>query len=91
NAQASAPAEPVGLFKLDLRVRADNQLFVSGMGLESEWQADLRVVGTSLAPRVTGNLEIVRGTYSFAGKRFDVTKGDVRFDGGALIDPQIAL
>ena len=89
---ASAPAAaPVGLFKLDLRVRADNQLFVSGMGLESEWQMDLRVQGTSAAPRIVGRLQIVRGTYSFSGKRFDVTKGDVRFDGGALADPQIAL
>ena len=88
----SAPAaDPVGLFKLDLRVRADNQLFVSGMGLESEWQMDLRVQGTSAAPRIVGRLQIVRGTYSFSGKRFDVTKGDVRFDGGALADPQIAL
>ena len=91
-AAAAGPAEPpVGLFKLDLRVRADNQLFVSGMGLESEWEMDLRVQGTSAAPRIVGRLQIVRGTYSFAGKRFDVTKGDVRFDGGALADPQIAL
>ena len=89
---ATAPAAaPVGLFKLDLHVRADNQLFVSGMGLESEWEMDLRVAGTSAAPRIVGRLQVVRGTYSFAGKRFDVTKGDVRFDGGPLADPQIAL
>lgn len=88
---APAVDAPIGLFKLALRVHADNQLFVSGMGLESEWSADLRVGGTSLAPRVTGKLGIVRGTYSFAGKRFDVTKGDVRFDGGDMTDPQIAL
>lgn len=90
-AAAGAAEAPVGLFKLDLRVRADNQLFVSGMGLESEWEMDLRVLGTSAAPRIVGRLQIVRGTYSFSGKRFEVTKGDVRFDGGALADPQIAL
>ena len=91
SATSAPPPAPVGLFKLDLHVRADNQLFVSGMGLESEWQMDMRVGGTSSAPRVTGRLQIVRGTYSFAGKRFDVTKGDVRFDGGPLSDPEIAL
>lgn len=88
--QAPPPA-PVGLFKLDLRVHADNQLFVSGMGLESEWQADMHVGGTSLAPVVSGNLEIVRGTFTFNGKKFDVTKGQVTFDGGPLSDPAINI
>lgn len=83
---------PVGLFKLDLRVRAENQLFVSGMGLESEWSMDLRVGGTSAAPTIGGGLDLVRGTYSFAGKRFDVQRGQVRFRGGAaLTDPDINI
>ena len=84
-------AAPVGLFKLDLRVRADNQLFVSGMGLESEWEMDLRVGGTSAAPVITGGLDLVRGTYSFAGKRFEVQRGQVRFRGGAMTDPDINI
>lgn len=84
-------AAPVGLFKLDLRVRAPNQLFVSGMGLESEWQADIRVGGTSSAPTLGGGLDLVRGTYSFAGNRFDVQRGRVRFRGGSLVDPDIDI
>ena len=84
-------AAPVGLFKLDIRVRADNKLFVSGMGLESEWQMDMRIGGTSAKPSVVGRVQIVRGTYSFSGKRFEVTKGDVRFNGGLLTDPEIAI
>ncbi|PZQ60421.1 MAG: hypothetical protein DI544_08375 [Sphingomonas taxi] len=84
-------APPVGLFKLDLRVHADNQLFVSGMGLESEWEMDLRVGGTSAAPTMAGGLDLVRGTYSFAGKRFEVERGQVRFRGGALTDPDINI
>lgn len=82
---------PAGVFKLDLRVRANNQLFVSGMGLESEWQADMRIGGTSAAPTIGGGLDIVRGTYTFAGNRFDVTRGQVRFRGGALTDPDINI
>ncbi|WP_341208813.1 translocation/assembly module TamB domain-containing protein [uncultured Sphingomonas sp.] len=87
------PAAPaVGLFKLDLRVHADNQLFVSGMGLESEWSMDLRIGGTSAAPTISGGLDLVRGTYSFAGKRFEVSRGQVRFRGGAaLTDPDINI
>ncbi|MGY4396291.1 translocation and assembly module TamB [Sphingomonas sp. UYAg733] len=84
-------AAPVGLFKLDLRLQAENKLFVSGMGLESEWRMDLRVGGTSAAPTVSGLAKVVRGTYSFAGKRFDLDTGTITFAGGALTDPQIAI
>ncbi|WP_375286879.1 translocation/assembly module TamB domain-containing protein [Sphingomonas sp.] len=86
-----APPKPAGIFKLDLRVRADNRLYVSGMGLESEWEADMRIGGTSSAPTIGGGLDIVRGTYSFAGTRFEVTRGTVRFRGGALTDPDINI
>lgn len=85
------PLPAVGRFRLDMRLRADNRLFVSGMGLESEWQMDMRVGGTSIAPSVTGGLDLVRGTYSFAGTRFDVTRGRIRFRGGALTDPDIDI
>ncbi|TXC70435.1 hypothetical protein FSB78_05370 [Sphingomonas ginsenosidivorax] len=82
---------PVGLFKLDLHVTAPNQLFVSGMGLDSEWRMDMRIGGTSAAPVITGGLDVVKGAYSFAGKRFEVTRGTVRFRGGALTDPDINI
>ena len=84
-------AAPPGLFKLDLRVRADNRLFVSGMGLESEWEADIRIGGTSAAPNVTGQAKIIRGTYSFSGKRFEVTRGLVQFTGGPVGNPTLDI
>ncbi|WP_375395033.1 translocation/assembly module TamB domain-containing protein [uncultured Sphingomonas sp.] len=86
-----APPAPTGLFKLDLTIKAQNQLFVSGMGLESEWSMNLHVGGTSVAPAITGGLDLVRGTYSFSGKNFEVTKGTIRFRGGALADPDIDI
>jgi len=85
-----APGFPQ-LWKLDLRVRADNRVYVSGMGLESEWQTDLRVRGTAAQPAILGTLQVVRGTYSFAGRRFDITSGQVQFEGGATFDPQINI
>lgn len=79
-------------WKLDIRIRADNKLFVSGMGLEAEWATDLRVGGSAADPRVTGTLSVVRGTYSFAGRRFDLDdSGEVRFEGGPITDPQLDL
>lgn len=79
-------------WKLDIRIRADNKLFVSGMGLEAEWATNLRVGGTASDPRVNGKLSVVRGTYSFAGRRFDLAEdGEVRFEGGPVNDPQLDL
>ncbi|MET0247890.1 MAG: translocation/assembly module TamB domain-containing protein [Sphingomonas sp.] len=86
-----AEAEKMGLWNLDLRVSADNQLFVSGMGLESEWRATMFVRGTSAAPRITGSAEVVRGTYEFAGRRFTLSRGNVNFQGSQLTNPTIDI
>lgn len=90
------PAPPsnldqLSLWKLDVRVRADNQVFISGMGLESEWRMNLHVVGTTRDPRVEGEVNNVRGIYSFAGRDFNINTGTIRFDGGALTNPEIDL
>jgi translocation and assembly module TamB len=79
-------------WKLDIRVRADNKIFVSGMGLEAEWATDLRVGGSAGDPRIVGKLSVVRGTYSFAGRRFDLDEdGEVTFNGGPLLNPELNL
>lgn len=80
-----------GIFKLNVSIVADNRLFVSGMGLESEWSARMQVTGTSAAPIVTGEARVVRGTYSFSSRRFELTRGIVSFEGGPLANPQIDI
>ncbi|WCT73109.1 translocation/assembly module TamB domain-containing protein [Sphingomonas naphthae] len=91
-AEKQAAAGVPSNWKLDIRVRADNKIFVSGMGLEAEWATDLRVGGTASDPRVVGTLSVVRGTYSFASRRFELANtGKVRFEGGAVTDPSLAL
>jgi len=79
------------LVRLDLRLRAPEELYVSGMGLESEWSADLRVTGTSMAPSLAGEVELVRGTLGFAGRSFQLSEGRVNFTGGQTIDPTLAI
>ncbi|MDT9599706.1 translocation/assembly module TamB domain-containing protein [Sphingosinicella rhizophila] len=86
----AAEAAP-SIWKLDLRLRADNQIYVSGMGLESEWEADLRIRGTTTAPAITGTADLIRGTYSFSGRRFDVTSGRISFTGEAPPNPRIDI
>src|SRR5690606_33684266 len=80
-----------GVFKLNVAIVADNRLFVSGMGLESEWEARMQLTGTSAAPIVTGEARVVRGTYSFASRRFELTRGVVSFEGGALTNPVLDI
>lgn len=79
------------LIRLDIRLRATDEIYVSGMGLESEWQADVTLKGTTQAPRVTGDIELVRGTLGFAGRSFELSEGRVNFPTGDAFDPSIRL
>ncbi len=77
--------------RLDLKLEAGEKLYVSGMGLESEWSADLRISGTSGDPRMTGNVDLVRGTLGFAGRSFELQQGRIRFNGARTINPTLAI
>lgn len=83
---AAAPA----LWKLDIRVRADNEIYVTGMGLDSEWKTNMRVTGTTAAPRVNGRLEVLRGRYSFSGHQFDLEQGVITFN-GPMLNPTLQI
>ncbi|MGZ8999195.1 MAG: translocation/assembly module TamB domain-containing protein, partial [Allosphingosinicella sp.] len=79
------------IWNLDIRAKGDNRVFVSGMGLESEWSADLRVQGTTATPQIVGEVDLIRGTLSLAGRRFDVRRGHVAFAGSRPPNPRIDL
>jgi translocation and assembly module TamB len=90
--EATAPPPGPATLRLDVRVRANNRIFVSGMGLEAEWETDMRITGTAAAPRIVGRLEVIRGTYSFAGRRFELAQnGAIVFDGGEFTNPELSL
>lgn len=75
-------------------VRAPGGIEVDGIGLDSEWRSDgLRLRGTTDDPRVGGSVSIVprQGFYSFAGTRFEITRGEIDFDESLPIDPRIDL
>ncbi len=79
------------LIRLDIALKAPDEIYVSGMGLESEWKADVILRGTTEAPRVTGEIELVRGTLGFAGRSFELQEGRVTFPTGDAYDPAIRL
>ena len=78
-------------WKLDIRLEAPDELYVSGMGLESEWGANLRITGTSDAPLISGDMELVRGTLGFAGRSFELENGRISFNGGPASNPSIRV
>ncbi|MGN6495997.1 MAG: translocation/assembly module TamB domain-containing protein, partial [Tsuneonella sp.] len=43
------------------------------------------------APRIGGEANMVRGSYSFAGTRFDLTRGRINFDDNVPIDPRLDI
>jgi translocation and assembly module TamB len=90
-AARGASVSSLPLFALNVRIRADNQVFLNGMGLQSEWQARLALIGTTRTPRLSGELRTLRGTYDFAGKSFAIDDGVIDFSNGDPLNPSVTL
>lgn len=84
------PRKPT-IWRLDIKADADNNVDVRGMGLDSEWEATLRLGGRADMPEITGTAELLRGSYEFAGRRFEITRGTLRFTGGYPPDPIVDI
>jgi translocation and assembly module TamB len=84
----SAPVMP---WTLDIKAHASSRLMVTGLGLDSEWRADLTIKGAVDNPAIGGRADLVRGAYQFAGRRFDLDRGMIRFTGEAPPDPVLDI
>ncbi len=74
---AKPGAEPV--FALDVTLKAARGIFLKGKGLNAELSLDAHVGGFVSRPELTGVARMVRGSYDFAGQRFDIAdSGTVR-------------
>ena len=85
------PAAPGEAWRYLIDARADSRIDVDGLGLDSEWSADIRLRGNTEDPRIGGEARVVRGFYSFAGTRFELTRGEIEFDQFGPIDPRINI
>ena len=88
-ARASTPA--AGSWRYLVDARSPGRVAVDGMGLASEWGIDIALRGTVNDPRIGGEAQLVRGDYTFAGTRFELTSGRIRFDERGPIDPRLAI
>lgn len=80
-----------GTWRYLINASADSRIDVRGMGLDSEWGANIILRGTTDAPRIGGEARVVRGAYSFAGTRFELSRGIISFDENAPIDPRLDI
>ena len=80
------PAGTPGIM-LDILVRAPNQIFVRGRGLDVELGGDLRVTGpvTDIAP--VGEFSLIRGRLGILGRRLEFQEGSLQLVGN--LDPII--
>lgn len=77
------------VYGLDVIIRAPNQIFVRGRGLDAELGGRLRVRGTTADTIAVGQFSLVRGRLSLLGKRIDLEEGAITLQGE--LDPRLRL
>ena len=82
---------PVTPWTLAIHARAPNRVTVSGLGLSSEWTADLQIAGAPDNPAITGRATMIRGNYEFAGREFQLARGIIRFAGEVPANPALDI
>lgn len=70
---------------------ANNNIYVRGPDLESEWKADLQVSGTLDDPRLDGRVSLIRGRYELFGTPVLFSEGALRFQKAEPPNPNISL
>ena len=74
-------------FPLDLTIRAPNQIFVRGRGLDAELGGQVRLGGTTANVTASGFFELIRGRLDILGRRIELTRGLIDLRGA--LDPYI--
>ncbi len=90
--RAPAPARSAP-WRYLIDARANDNIKVDGLGLDSEWRGDVLLRGTTDDPRIGGSAQVIprQGFYEFAGVRFDITRGEIAFDENVPVDPRVDI
>lgn len=78
--------EPAYPFHYDTKITAEGNIFLTGRGLNCELEGNLHVSGKNLSADVTGSLRLLKGKFSFAGKDFTLTNGELSFSPSAYLN-----
>ncbi|MFP4173135.1 MAG: translocation/assembly module TamB domain-containing protein, partial [Candidatus Hydrogenedentota bacterium] len=89
--EAPGSSPPAYDARLDVQLEFPGRVFVRGRGLDSEWQGSLRVRGPITNPAVAGNLNVLRGHFSFMERRFNMAESAIVFNGATPISPMLDI
>jgi translocation and assembly module TamB len=87
----AAPRRVIAPWELEIAVAAPQNIYVGGLGLISEWGGNFNIVGNTQVPALSGRLQVIRGTYEFAGRRFNIDRGTVNFQQKERINPVLNI
>ncbi|MFD1379675.1 translocation/assembly module TamB domain-containing protein [Fodinicurvata halophila] len=91
NEEDDTTADSGPVMALNIEINLPRRVFVRGRGLDSEWAGQFSVKGTASSPQVTGSLEPQRGSFSIAGKSFQLQEGSVSLPPGNDLNPVLDL
>lgn len=78
--QASKEEAPFPVY-FDIKLDVLDKTRIRGRGLDSLWSGNLHITGSDQNPIFRGKLESWEGTFSFAGRSFDLQTGILNFSG----------
>lgn len=73
-------------FYYDAELSSDGNIFLSGRGLESELEGKVHLSGKNHSCDVGGTLRLQKGKFSFSGKDFTLTNGEITFSPTAYLN-----
>jgi hypothetical protein len=76
---------------LDIKVNADNKVYVRGWGVDTLLKGNLHIKGVATNPIIIGTLKSERGRYQEFGKLLNVTEGVLNFDGPISPSPYLRI
>jgi autotransporter translocation and assembly factor TamB len=80
---------PPSLIDLDIGLTFPKSIILTGRGLESLWDGQIRLHGSILSPILNGQFHLKNGRFNFAGKILTLTHGHINFDNRENNDPLI--
>jgi autotransporter translocation and assembly factor TamB len=63
----------------DINIATKDPLHITGRGLNSDWKGNIRISGSNTQPVAQGKVNLLKGDVIFAGKKFDLTQGEIMF------------
>lgn len=75
----------------DLTVSSTGNLRVQGRGLNSEWEGQVLITGSTDKLSLKGPLKVKQGDFSFSGRQFRIQEGQILFQGDPVKDTRLHL